>query len=141
MPRIGSQRSVGDEGYAQLAALRLALRTYLAWAEERAREHGMTPAQVQLGLAIRAWPEPGGPSLTDLAETLLLRHHSVVGLVDRAAAGGLVQRKRDPELASRVRVTLTEEGAERLEELSALHLEWLREHGFRIGEIWSAFDR
>ncbi|MCW3041816.1 MAG: winged helix-turn-helix transcriptional regulator, partial [Solirubrobacterales bacterium] len=82
---------VGEAGYAQLAALRSGIRTYLAWAERRAKEHDMTPAQVQLGLAIRSHPDPGGPTLTELAETLLLRHHSVVGLVDRAAAAGLVR--------------------------------------------------
>jgi DNA-binding MarR family transcriptional regulator len=130
---------VGDAGYAHLAALREGIRRYLAWAEQRAREHGMTPAQVQLALAVRSHDDPAGPSLTELADTLLLRHHSVVGLVDRAVGAGLVVRVRDSEQQSRVRVCLTPAGVERLETLSALHLEWLAEHGAELGEVWSSF--
>ena len=131
--------SVGDAGYAQLAALRDGIRRYLAWAEQRAREHGLTPAQVQLGLAVRAYDDPAGPTLTELAETLLLRHHSVVGLVDRTAQAGMVERVRDSERQSRVHVRLTAAGAERLEALSALHLEWLAEHGSELAAVWDSF--
>jgi DNA-binding MarR family transcriptional regulator len=130
---------VDDASFAQLAALRAGIRRYLAWAEQRARDHGMTPAQVQLALAIRAHEDPAGPTLTELADTLLLRHHSVVGLVDRAEQNGLVQRERDPEHQARVHVVLTTAGAERLEILSALHLEWLAEHGAGIGDVWRSF--
>lgn len=131
--------SVGDAGYAQLAALREGIRRYLAWAEQRAREHGLTPAQVQLALAVRAYDDPAGPTLTELAETLLLRHHSVVGLVDRTAQAGMVERVRDSERQSRVHVRLTAGGAERLEALSALHLEWLAEHGSELAAVWDSF--
>jgi DNA-binding MarR family transcriptional regulator len=131
--------SVDAAGYERLAALRAGIRTYLAWAEQRAREHDMTPAQVQLALAIRAHPDQDGPTVTELADTLLLRHHSVVGLIDRAEHAGLVTRARDPEHQSRVRVRLTDEGAERLERLSILHLGWLAEHGPEVADVWRAF--
>lgn len=131
---------VGDADYARLAALRAGIRRYVAWAEQRASEHDMTPAQVQLALAVRAHADPGGPTLTELAETLLLRHHSVVGLVDRAEQAGLVRRERDAEHASRVRVLLTDAGARHLEQLSTLHLAWLAEHGAEIAATWAAFD-
>lgn len=134
-------RQVGDEGYARLADLRAGIRRYLAWAEQRARAHGMTPAQVQLALVVRTHPDPAGPTLTELAEALLLRHHSVVGLVDRAEQAGFVARERDPERPSLVHVTLTAEGARRLQALSALHLDWLAEHGGQLGDTWSSFAR
>jgi DNA-binding MarR family transcriptional regulator len=130
---------VDDAGYARLAALRAGIRAYLAWAEQRARDHDMTPAQVQLALAIRAHDDSAGPTVTELADTLLLRHHSVVGLIDRAQHAGLVRRERDPEHQSRVRVRLTRDGADRLERLSAVHLGWLAEHGPAIGSVWTAF--
>jgi DNA-binding MarR family transcriptional regulator len=130
---------VDAAGYAHLAALRAGIRTYLAWAEARARDHDMTPAQVQLALAIRAHDDGAGPTVTELADTLLLRHHSVVGLIDRAEHAGLVARARDPEHQSRVRVRLTDEGTDRLERLSALHLRWLAEHGPDIADVWKAF--
>jgi DNA-binding MarR family transcriptional regulator len=131
--------SVDDARFAQLAALRAGIRRYLAWAEQCARDHGMTPAQVQLALAIRAHDDPAGPTLTELAETLLLRHHSVVGLVDRAERNGFVQRGRDPKHQTLVHVHLTAVGAERLEALSALHLDWLAEYGAEIGDVWRSF--
>jgi DNA-binding MarR family transcriptional regulator len=131
--------AVDGAGYARLAALRAGIRRYLAWAEQRAREHGMTPAQVQLALAVRSHADPAGPTLTELADTLLLRHHSVVGLVDRAEQAGQVRRVRDPEHPSRVRVQLTPAGRERLDVLSALHLEWLAEFGPELADVWGSF--
>jgi DNA-binding MarR family transcriptional regulator len=138
-PAGRGEAALEDADYARLAALRAGVRRYLAWAEQRAREHGMTPAQVQLALAVRSHLDPAGPTLTELAETLLLRHHSVVGLVDRAEEAGLVERERDREQLSRVHVRLTEAGAERLDALSALHLAWLAEHGEDVGAVWSGF--
>ncbi len=138
-PHAPPTAAVDDAGYAQLAALRAGIRRYLAWAEQRAREHGMTPAQVQLALAVRSHEDPAGPTLTELADTLLLRHHSVVGLVDRAEHAGLVERVRDREQQTRVHVRLTSEGARRLEELSALHLAWLAEFGPELARVWGSF--
>jgi DNA-binding MarR family transcriptional regulator len=136
---VSTSAVVDETGYAQLAALRVGIRRYLAWAEQRAREHDMTPAQVQLALAIRAHGDPAGPTLTELADTLLLRHHSVVGLVDRAELAGLVERERDSEQPTRVRVRLTADGTGRLQTLSALHLAWLAEHGEALAGVWSSF--
>jgi DNA-binding MarR family transcriptional regulator len=130
---------VGDDDYARLAALRGGIRRYLAWAEQRAREHGLTPAQVQLALAVRSYDGPDGPTLTELADTLLLRHHSVVGLVDRARDAGLVERVRDAERATRVHVRLTAEGAELLQTLSMLHLRWLGDHAGELASVWGSF--
>jgi DNA-binding MarR family transcriptional regulator len=57
---------------------------------------------------------------------LVLRHHSAVELVDRAAAGGLVIRVADPDDARCQRLHLTVVGEERLARLSELHREELR---------------
>ena len=130
-----------DQDYDRLAQLRGGLRRYLAWAEERAREHDLTPAQYQLALAVRTSADPKGPTLSDLADTLLLRHHSVVGLVDRAEAAGLVQRERDDRQQSRVHVTLTPRGSELLATLSDLHLRQLAELAPLMEELWGAFGQ
>lgn len=132
---------VDEAGYAALAQLRAGIRSYLAWAEQRAGEHGLTPAHVQLALAIRAHDDPAGPTLTELSDTLLLKHNSVVGLVDRAEQSGMVRRAPDPEHGSRVHVQLTDDGAQVLESVSRLHLEWLRENGAEMARIWSSFER
>lgn len=132
---------ISPREYERLAQLRSGLRRYLAWAEERAREHNLTPAQYQLALAVRTHADPKGPTLSDLAATLLLRHHSVVGLVDRAQDAGLVQRERDDQLGSRVHVTLTPRGSELLASLSELHLRQLAELAPLMQELWGAFGQ
>ncbi|HET9103812.1 MAG TPA: MarR family winged helix-turn-helix transcriptional regulator [Solirubrobacteraceae bacterium] len=130
-----------DADYARLARLRAGIRGYLAWAERLAADHGLTPAQVQLALAVRADPSPAGPTLTDLAQTLLLRHHSVVGLVDRAERAGLVTRVRDEVTLSRVHVRLTTAGATALDAIAAGHLEWLARTGEEQAALWDSFAR
>ena len=96
-----------------------------AGASSRRKAAGLTPAQHQLLLAIRGHPDRRGPTVGEVADYLLLRHHSAVGLVDRAVAAKLVKRVRDPEDHRVVRLQLTAAGSKRLEALSEAHLEEL----------------
>lgn len=126
-----------DQAYSQLLALRSGLRHFERWSEQQARAAGLTPAQHQLLLAIRGHGDPRGPTVGEVADYLLLRHHSVVGLIDRADAVGLVARVRD-ELDHRVvRLRLTDSGAEHLEALSTLHLEELERLAARLPGAWA----
>jgi len=112
-----------DSDYQRLLEFRTGLRRFLRWSEEQAHAQDLTAAQHQLLLAIKGHPGAAGPSIGDVAGYLLLRHHSAVGLVDRAEAKGLVKRTPDPHHRSTTRLTLTEGGARRLEALSELHLQ------------------
>ncbi len=112
-----------DSVYARLLALRTGLRTFERWSDQQARAAGLTPAQHQLLLAVRGHSDPVGPTIGEVADYLLLRHHSVVGLVDRAVAAGLVRRVRDDDDQRLVRLRLTDSGARRLGELATLHLD------------------
>lgn len=114
-----------DETYARLLALRTGMRHFERWSEQRARAAGLTPAQHQLLLAIRGHDDPRGPTIGEVADYLLLRHHSAVGLIDRAVAAGLVVRVRTEDDHRVVRLRLTDDGARRLEALSAQHVEEL----------------
>jgi DNA-binding MarR family transcriptional regulator len=129
-----------DAAYARLLALRTGLRRFLHWSEQRAAEAGLTGAQHQLLLAIRGHSDPRGPTIGEAAEYLLLRHHSAVGLIDRADAAGLVRRERDAEDHRVVRLRLTSEGARRLEELSALHLQELDRLSLELPAAWAGLD-
>src|SRR5690349_5865856 len=100
-----------DEDYQRLLELRTGLRRFLRWSEEQAVGAGVTPAQHQLLLAVRGHDDPRGPTVADIARSLLLQHHSTVELVDRAQAGGLVRRGADPRDRRTVRVRLTPHGA------------------------------
>jgi DNA-binding MarR family transcriptional regulator len=117
--------SLDDEMYAKLLALRVGLRRFERWSEQQAQAAGLTPAQHQLLLAIRGHDDPRGPTIGEVADYLLLQHHSTVGLIDRAESAGLVTRIRAAEDHRVVRLKLTRSGARRLATLSATHLEEL----------------
>lgn len=117
---------LSDRDYEKLLGFRTGLRRFLRWSEAEARAAGLTAAQHQLLLAIRGHPGEAGPTVGDLAEQLVLRHHSVVELIDRAERADLVLRSRDPDDHRVVHLSLTPLGRERIEELSQLHLEELR---------------
>lgn len=117
---------LSDDEYRRLLAFRNALRMFLRWSEERATELGIAPAQHQLLLAVRGHDNPLGPTIGDVADSLLLRHHSAVGLVDRAVAANLVERRPDPQDQRFVHLRLTSLGARRLRQLAASHLAELR---------------
>ena len=133
--------ALSDDEYARLLSLRTGLRRFQRWSEQQAEAAGLTPAQHQLLLAIRGDRNPNGPTLGDVADSLLLRHHSTVGLVDRAVAAGLVSRTRDRADHRVVRLRLTRKGAARLEALSALHLEELDRLALELPEAWRGLVR
>jgi DNA-binding MarR family transcriptional regulator len=122
----------GDPGplskadFEALARFRFGIRRYLRFSEETVRRHGVTPQQYQLMLALKGFPGRDWAVVRELADRLQLRHHSVVELVDRASAEGLVQRGPDPDDARAVRVGLTAAGEQLLGRLSALHRDELR---------------
>jgi DNA-binding MarR family transcriptional regulator len=128
-----------DADYERLLEFRTELRRFLHWSEEQAEALGITAAQHQLLLAVRGNDGARGPTVGDVADSLLLRHHSAVGLVDRAADAGLVRREHDPDDQRTVRLRLTPTGARKLAQLSRHHLEELDRirHGALLGP-WSA---
>ncbi len=125
-----------DAEYEDLLALRTGLRRLLRWSDQQAEAAGLTPAQHQLLLAIRGHPDPGGPTVGEVADYLLLRHHSAVGLVDRADAAGIVKRVRDARDHRVVRLQLTAAGRGRIEALSQLHLDELKRLGRALPSTW-----
>jgi DNA-binding MarR family transcriptional regulator len=81
-------RPLEQRDYERLLAFRTGLRRFLRWSGQQAQAAGLTPVQHQLELAIRGHPDPGGPTVGDVAGYLLVRHHSAVELIDRAEAAG-----------------------------------------------------
>jgi len=133
-------RTLTDDDYRRLAELRHGLRGFLHWSGEQAKRAGLTPTQHQLLLAIRASDEERGPTVSDVAAILLIRHHSAVELVDRAQDAGLIIRERDPDQQSMVRLSLTEHGAAMLESLSEVHLRELTQLAPTMRALWAAID-
>ena len=133
--------SLNQADFEHLLQLRTGLRRFLHWSEEQAHAAGITPARHQLLLAIRGHPDPAGPTVGEIADYLVLRHNSAVGLIDRAAADGLVQRSPDPESKSVVRVTLTPAGLEKLDTLAHIHLQELAHLAPTMQTLWRALEQ
>lgn len=132
--------SLDTEDFQHLLRLRTRLRRFLRWSEQQARAAGLTAVQHQLLLAVRGHPDPHGPTIGEVSEYLVIRHHSAVGLVDRAVAAGLVRRGPDPARNGTVRVTLTDEGTAKLDELTETHLQELAHLGPTIRTLWEALE-
>ncbi|MCO1654628.1 MarR family winged helix-turn-helix transcriptional regulator [Pseudonocardia humida] len=107
--------------FEALAQFRSGIRRYLRFSEETVRRDGLTPQQYQLLLALKGFPGRDWATVREIAERLQLRHHSVVELINRAQAEGLVERGPDPDDKRLVRVLLTAVGERVLARLSALH--------------------
>ena len=113
--------------YEALLAFRTALRRFNHWSEQQARTVGLTHAQHQLLLAVKGHDGTQAPTIGEIADYLLLRHHSAVELANRVQAAGLIARQRDSSDARVVRLVLTPDGERCLEQLTQLHLAELRQ--------------
>ena len=134
MSQPTQQQAVSDAQFARLLAFRDGLRQFTHWSEQQAKQAGLTGAQYQLLLAVRG--HGGNPSVGDVAGHLLLRHHSVVELIDRAEHAGLIRRVRDDDDLRVVRVEVTDEGETRLAELATAHLEELSRLRPSFEQLW-----
>lgn len=115
--------AIREADYARLLAVRTALRRFERWSAEQAAAQGLTASQHQLMLAVRGHADAAGPTISQTAEYLLIRHHSAVELADRCEKAGLVVRVRDTADHRIVRLRLSPGGARILEALTSAHLE------------------
>lgn len=104
-----------------LARFRYAVRKMFSTTDTEARRVGLTPQQHQLLLGVAGFTGKGWATVGELAEFMQLRHHSVVGLIDRAADAGWVRREPSPENRRVVHVQLTNDGVRKLRLLGELH--------------------
>ncbi len=132
--------TLDQSDFEHLLELRTGLRRFLRWSEQQAKAAGLTTAKHQLLLAIRGHPDPAGPTIGEIADYLVLRHHSAVGLIDRAAKDGLVKRTPDPESRSVVRVTLTPVGMAKLDALAEAHLQEIAHLAPTMRTLWRALE-
>jgi DNA-binding MarR family transcriptional regulator len=104
--------------YRSLGDFRRAIRDFLAFSEASAHEHGVTSQQHQALLAIKAHAGPEPMSIGELADSLLIKNHSAVGLVARLVERGLVHRKASESDRRRVLLALEPRGDEVLAQIS-----------------------
>lgn len=133
MPSRNSAITKGE--YETLAAFRYALRLFLGFSEQAAKQAGLTPQQHQALLAIKGFPKRDRVTVGELAERLQLHHHSAVGLADRLASAKFIARGRDKKDLRQVYLALTGRGEAVLQKLSAAHRKQLRQIGPEIQNI------
>lgn len=112
--------------YEAIAAFRYAIRRFQRFSEQAARREGITPQQHQLLLAIKGYPDRDYASVSELADRLQMRQHSMVGLIDRTEAQGLVRRQSGEVDRRQVFIHLTATGEDKLQKLSVQHRRELR---------------
>lgn len=126
--RARDRRVLTGGDYARLLSVRSGLRRFEQWSAEQAARYGLTPSQHQLLLAVRGHASAtgeGGPTIGQVADYLLVRHHSAVELIDRCESAGLVERTRDLHDRRVVRLQLSPRGNQILADLAGAHLEEL----------------
>jgi len=129
-----------QQDFERLLEFRVTLRRFQRWSEDQAKAAGLTHVQHQLLVAIKGHPGDRPPTVGDLAGYLLLRPHSAVELVNRAEAAGLVERTPDRDDGRVVRVRLTSDGEEILQNLTRAHLDRLHELAVVLDQFVTRHD-
>lgn len=110
-----------ESDYRALDEFRRQIRRFLRFSEDKAKEHGLEAQQHQLLLTIKALPEGSKATIGEVANRLLIRHHSAVELADRLEHRGAIRRTHSDEDRREVILELTAEGDQLLARLSHAH--------------------
>ena len=135
LTRVERRYRLATRDYAHLAAFRHALRGFLRFSEAAAEQEGLTSQHYQAMLILRGWPDGQPLSINDLAQQLLIKHNSAVGLVDRLAKNDLIVRGPSEVDRRKVELRLSPRGRRVLARLAAIHRRELQ----RIGPIMKRF--
>jgi DNA-binding MarR family transcriptional regulator len=116
--------SIAD--YQALAEFRYQIRKFLHFSDSAIEGAGLERSQYQLMLAIKGMPDGVRPRIRDIADRMLIQHHSAVELIDRLEAGGYVRRERAQNDRREVLLALTAKGERVLGQLALHHHEELQ---------------
>src|SRR5437763_4396157 len=116
--------SVAD--YQALAEFRYQIRKFLHFSDAAIEGAGLERSQYQLMLTIKGMPEGVRPRIRDIAERMLIQHHSAVGLIDRLETGGYARRESGQNDRREVLLALTAKGERVLGQLALHHHEELQ---------------
>jgi DNA-binding MarR family transcriptional regulator len=137
----GPRARLDTHEYALLAGFRYALHSFMRFSEVAAEDVGLTAQQYQALLIVRGCPENFRATINGLAQQLLIRHHSAVGLVDRLHKQGLVTREPSSTDGRKVYLRPTAKGERVLERLAAVHREELQRIGPQLGVLLKEITR
>ena len=128
-----------EEEFRRLAAFRMLLRQFQSFSEQASGAQGLTSPQYQSLLAIKAHEGDAPFTVKVLAQRLLIKHNSAVGLVDRIEQLGLVARQPSQRDRRSVVVELTAQGKRVLNRVAAQHRRELKRIAPELGRHASHF--
>jgi DNA-binding MarR family transcriptional regulator len=131
----GTELSAAE--YETIAAFRYMLRRFLAATDRNAALVGLTQQQYLALLVIRA--DTGVVTIRELADRMLVKHHSAVGLTDRLVRLGLIRRERVVGDRRRVALRFTPHGTRVFSRLANAQREELRRVGPDLGRFMAFF--
>lgn len=132
---------LGKSEYERLAAFRYTLRRFLSFSKAAAGEMGLAPQQYQALLAVKGYPGREVVTINELANQLLIKHNSAVGLVDRLEGEGLVARQAAVDDRRKVNVRLTAKGSRVFQKLAAANRLELQRVGPELSGFLAYFSR
>ena len=137
--KIGRPRALDQGEYEALAQFRYTLRRFLSFSETAAGVVGLTPQQYQALLAIKGASGEGPVTINDLAQQLMIKHNSAVGLVDRLEEEGLIVRRVARDDRRKVNLILTPKGSRTFEKLASAHRAELERIGPKLSGFFDRF--
>jgi len=115
--------------YQKLEEFRFRIRRFLRFSEDAARRTGVEPQQHQALLVIHSAQNGTAPTIGCVADRLMIKHQSAVGLLNRLTKLGLISRTHSVNDARQVLVALTRKGEQVLHGLSLAHRAELEQIG------------
>lgn len=122
-------RPISRQQFQRLAEFRYQVRRFLNFSGQAVIDAGLRPQQYQLLLCVYGMPDGLEPTISTVAERMLLKHNSAVELVDRTIEQGYLRRAMDPTDHRRILLNLTPQAERVLASLADFHLRELDENG------------
>ncbi len=130
-----------DDYFRAMSEFRHQIRRFQRFSEDVAAEVGVEPQQHLLMLAVRGLPPGQKPSIRVIADRLLLKHHSVVELVDRSERMGLIRRVAARDDRRQVLLELTAKGERILRQIFVQNRDKLKSQSAELSEALQRLTR
>ncbi len=122
LPRqSAAEPHVSPDELGRLASFRMLLRQFQSFSEQASAALGLTSVQYQALLAIATQQDDVPLTVKLLAQQLLIKHNSAVGLVDRIEQLGFAVRKHSESDRRSVVVALTPRGKRAMNRIAVKH--------------------
>jgi DNA-binding MarR family transcriptional regulator len=132
---------MSNDEFRMLAQFRAHLRQFEYYSEQQCATLGLASQQYRALLAIKGHLGLDLITITELAQQVMIKHNSAVGMVDRLVEEGLVRRRPSKQDRRCVGVELTAHGEKVFERLALAHRVELHRISAEFGRYFRYFSR